>query len=158
MEIRGASTNRATEANHVAVGVRDGALPFAIVLVPRAVNFDPCLSPVHSHPVGLLTVDVERALTRRIVSFSLGEVDGEVTIPVSEGIGHIVERRLETCTLEPGDRSSHVGNLEDRLEPRDQPPSRHELQLTVSLSIQTIEAVVADRLVGMGAQPDPPID
>jgi hypothetical protein len=157
-ESGGASTNRATEANHVSVGVGDGALPFAVVLVPRAVHFDSRLSPIRRHLIGVLTVDVQRTLTRGFVPYNLGQVNSEVTVPVSEGIGLIVERRLEACTLEPGDRASHVVNLEDRLEPSDEPVPRHELQLTVSLSIQTGEAVVVDRLVGMRAQPDPPID
>ena len=97
-------------------------------------------------------------MTRRFVSYSLGKVDREVTIPVSEGIGVIVERHLEACTLEPGDRASNIGDLENWLEPRDQPITRHELQLAVSLTIQPAEAVVADRQVGVRAQSDPPID
>jgi len=153
-----ASAKRATEANHVSVGVGDGALPLAIILVPRAVHFDPCLSPLLGHPVGFLTVDVEKAVTRKFVVCSLSKVDCEVPIPVSEGVGVTVERRLEARTLEPGDRASHIGDLENRLEPRDQPSTGHELQLTVSLPIQPAEAVVADRQVGVRAQSDPPID
>ena len=104
-----------------------------------------------SHPVGFLTVDVEKTVTRKFVACSLCEVDCEVPIPVSKGIGLVVERRLEARTLEPGDRASHIGDLENRLEPRDQPSSGHEFQLAVSLSIQPGEAVVADRQVGMRA-------
>jgi hypothetical protein len=105
-----------------------------------------------------MTVDVEKAVARKFVSCSLGKVDREVPIPVSEGIGVIVERHLETRALEPGNRVSHIGDIEDRREPRNQPTPLHELQLAVSLSIQPGEAVVADRQVGVRAQSDPPID
>ena len=101
--------------------------------------------------------DVESTVTRRLVRYSLGEVDREVTIPVGEGIRVIVERHLESCTFEPGDRASKIGDLEDQLEPRDQPGARHQLQLAVPLPIQSGEAVVADRHVGMRAQSHPPI-
>jgi len=73
--------NGATEANHVSVGVGDRALPLAIVLVPRAVHFDPRLTPLFSHPVGALTVDLESTVTRRFVTYSLGKMDREVPIP-----------------------------------------------------------------------------
>jgi hypothetical protein len=96
-------------------------------------------------------------LTRRFVSYTFGKVDREVTIPVSEGIGVIVERHLEACTLEPGDRPSNIGDLENWLKPRDQPIALHELQLAVSLPIEPGEAVVADRQVRVRAQSDPPI-
>ena len=111
MGTRRTSTNRATETNHVSVGVGDGSLPFAILLVPRAVHFDPCLSPVRSHAVGFVTVDVESTLTQRFFSHSLDQVDGEVTIPVSEGIGLIVERSVETRTLEPCGRGATSATL-----------------------------------------------
>jgi hypothetical protein len=153
-----ASANGATEANHVSVGVGDGALPLAMILVPRAVHVDPRPSPFLSHPVGVLTVDVENTVTRKFVSRSLGKMDCEVPIPVSEGIGVIVERQPEACTLETGDRASHTGDLENCLDSRDQPISRHELQLAVPLTIQPGEAVVADRQVGVRAQSDPPVD
>ena len=101
-----------------------GALPLAVVLVPRAIHFDARLSPLLSHAVGLLTVNVERTVTRKFVSYNLGKVDREVPISTSEGIGVVVERRFEACPFEPGDRASHVSDLEDRLESGDQPGSR----------------------------------
>ena len=51
-------------------------------------------------------------MTREFVSGSPGKVDGEVPIPVSEGIGVIVNRYGEAQTLEPRDRASHIGDLE----------------------------------------------
>ena len=45
-----ASANGAAEADHVSVGVGDRALPLAIVLVPRALDFDPRLSPLIEPP------------------------------------------------------------------------------------------------------------
>ena len=86
-----ASANRATETNHVSVGVGDGTFTLPVILVPRTVHFDPSLSPILSDPVGVLTVDVEHTVTRRLASLSLGKVDREVSIPVSEGIGVVVE-------------------------------------------------------------------
>ena len=66
-------------------------------------------------------------MTRQIVPDGLGEVNGEIPISVSEGVGVVVERHLEPGTLEPGNRASHVGHLEDRLESRDHPRPGHEL-------------------------------
>ncbi len=86
------SANGATEANHISVGVGDRALPLAIVLIAQAIHFDPYLSPLLSHPVGVLTVDVQSTVTRRFVSYSLGKMDGEALIPVGKGIGVIMER------------------------------------------------------------------
>jgi hypothetical protein len=75
----------------------------------------------------------------------LRKVDGEIAIPVSKGIGVVVERDLETRTLEPSDRTIHICHLENRLESRDQPLPRYQLELAVSLSIQSAQAVMADR-------------
>ncbi len=86
-----ASANRATETNHVSVGVGDGTFTLPVLLVPRTVHFDPSPSPILSDSVGVLTVDVEHTVTRTFASFSLGKVDGEVSIPMSEGIGVVVE-------------------------------------------------------------------
>ncbi len=113
------SANRATEANHVSVGVGDGALPLAIVLIPQAIHFDPHLSPLLSHTVGILTVDIESTVTRRFVSYSLGKMDREIPIPVNKGVRFIVEGHPEAQTLKPNDRASYVGHLEDRIEPGD---------------------------------------
>ena len=90
-------------------------------------------------------MDVKNALSRNVVAFGLGKVDREVPIPVSKGIGVIVKRHLEGGTLEPGDGAGHVDHLEDRLEPSDQAGAADELQLAISLSVQSAEAVVADR-------------
>jgi hypothetical protein len=49
------------------------------------------LSPLVSYPVGVLTVDVERTLAGRFVAFCFGEVDREVSLPVREGIGVVME-------------------------------------------------------------------
>jgi hypothetical protein len=141
----GLSTNGATETNYVSIGVGDGALPLAIILVARAVHRNPRLSPLLGHPLGFTTVDVENTVTRKFVSCSLRKVDGEIAIPVSKGIGVVVERDLETRTLEPSDRTIHICHLENRLESRDQPLPRYQLELAVSLSIQSAQAVMADR-------------
>jgi hypothetical protein len=85
-------------------------------------------------------------------------VDREVPVPVGEGVTIVVERDLEARTLEPGDRTSHIGDFENRFKPSNQPSSGHQLQLAVPLTIQPCEAVVADRLVRVRPQPDPPID
>ena len=85
----------------------------------------------------------------RFASLSLGKVDGQVPIAMSEGIGVVVDGRLEARTLEPGDRTSHIGDLEDWFETGDQPLPRHELELAISLPIQPAEAVVADWHVGV---------
>ena len=123
------------EAKDVSVRVGDGALSLSVILVLGAVHFDLSLPPLVGHPVGLLAVDVESTVTRRFAAASVRKVDREVAIPMGEGIGVIVERHVESGTLEPGGRAGHVGNLEDRLEPRDQPRARHELQLAVSLAV-----------------------
>jgi hypothetical protein len=154
----GCSANGATEANYVSVRVGYGALPLAILLVTRAVHFNPRLPPLLGHAVGIVTVDVENTVTRKFVSASLGKVDGEISIPVSKGVGVVVDRHLEARPFEPRRRTSHICNLEDRLESRDQPLSRYELELAVSLPIQTGQAVVTDRQVGVRPQSDPPID
>ena len=152
------SVNGATETDHISVGVGDGTLPLAVVLVSRAVDFDPRLYPLLGHPIGVLAVQIQRTVTRTLVSCCAGKVDREVSIPVSERIGVIVQRRLKARSLVPGDRTRHTGDLEDRLEPRDQPRPAHELQLTVALTVQAAEAVVADREIGVRAQSDPPIN
>jgi hypothetical protein len=158
MDARIGSANGATEANHIAIGIGDRTLSLAVVLVPRAIDFDPHLSPLVSHSVGVLAVEVESTVTRRFVFRSLGQVDREITVPVSESVGAIVEPHFEAGVLEPGDRASHIGDCEYWLEPRDHPRSRDELQLAVALTIQSGKAVVAYPQFGVGAQPDPPID
>ena len=40
---------------------------------------------------------------------------------MSERIGVIMQRQFEACTLELGDRASHIGDVEDWLEARDHP-------------------------------------
>ena len=149
---------RTTETNHVSVGVGDGAFSFSIVLVLGSFHVDPHLRPVLSHAVGVLTVDVEKTVSRHFFSHSLGEMDRQVPIAVCEGIAAIVERHFEACALEPGNRASQVGDLENRLKPGDQPSPRHELQLPIPLSIQPGEAVVADRKIGVRAKSYPPVD
>jgi hypothetical protein len=62
------SANRATEANHVSVGVGDKSFSFAIILVPEAENFDPSLSPFLSHPISVMAVDVENTVTWKVVA------------------------------------------------------------------------------------------
>ena len=52
---------------------------------------DPRLSPLLGHPVGFLTVDRKRAMTREFAVFSSGKVDREVPIPEGEGIGVVVQ-------------------------------------------------------------------
>ena len=55
---------------------------------------------------------------------------------------------LETRTLEPSGRTSHICHRENRLESRYQPLPRYQLELAVSLSIQSVQAVMADRQIG----------
>lgn len=141
------SANGAAEANHVAVGIGDGALPCSVVLVPGAIHLDPGPYPLSSHPIRLLTVEVERTVPRRFALRGLGKVDREVTFPVSEGIRIVVGAHLEARPLEPGERASDIGDLENRLETPDQPRSCHELPLAVALPIESGEAVVANRQV-----------
>jgi len=130
-----ASANGATEANHVSVGVGGGALPLAKFLILGAVHVDTRPSPFLSYPIGVLTVQVEDTVTRKVIPSCLSKMDREVPIPVSEGIGVIVEGHVETCTFEPGNRANHIGDLENWFEPRDHPRIRHELQLAVPLTI-----------------------
>src|ERR1700728_2624452 len=81
-----ALANGATEANHVSVGVGDGSPSLAMVLVPGPVHLDRRPFPFLGHAIGVLTVDVEHTVTRKLVPNSLGKMDREVSIPVSEGI------------------------------------------------------------------------
>jgi hypothetical protein len=120
-DLRSDSANRAAEANYIAVGIGDGALPLAIILIPRAIYSDSRLSPLFGHPVSLSTVEVKSAVTWNFVVFWLGEVDRKIAVPMSDGIGVIVKRDIETRSLEPGGRAGYVGDLEDGLESRDQP-------------------------------------
>src|ERR1700733_14742233 len=111
------STDGRAESDDIPVWVRDGSLPLAVILVPRAVHFEPRLSPLLCYLVGVLTVNVDSPLSRKFVSDSLGKVNREVPVPVGEGIAVIVERHPEARILEPSDRSSDIGNFENWLEP-----------------------------------------
>ena len=135
----------ATEADHVPVGVGDGALPLAMVLVTRTVDVNPHLSPLLGRPVRILTVEVKDTVTRKFVSGHLGQVDREIAFSMREGVGVVMQRRLETCTGEPPDGTRHICHLEDRLESPHQPLPRHELELAVPLSVQSAQAAMADR-------------
>ena len=124
---------------------------FSIILVVGAVDFESRPPPILSHPIGVLTVNVESSMPRTFVACSSGQVDREVPIPVSEGVRVIVERRLEASTFEPCDRPRNIRDLEDWLVSRDQPFLRHELKLAISLCIQPVQAAVTNRQIGMRA-------
>ncbi len=151
------SANGAAEPNRVSIGIGDGAFPLPIVLVLWAVDLQPRLPPLLGHPVGLLTMEVQGAVTSSFVAFCMCKVDREVAGSVRKRIRRIVERHVESSLLEPRDRARYVADLENWLEPRDHPRPGHQLQLAVSLSIQSREAVMADRQVRMRSQPDPPV-
>ena len=153
-----ASTNGRAKADDIPIWVGNGAFSLAILFVPWSRHLKPNLFPFRRHPVGILTVNVESTMFRRVVANDLDKVDGEIPLPVCERIRVIVERHFEPCPLKPVNRSGHVGDLEDRFEPRDQPCTSNELKLAVPLAIQPGEVVVADRLVGVRRQSDPPID
>jgi hypothetical protein len=74
--------------------------PVVLVLAPEPSTSTPPVSNPQP-PVGFLTVDVDSTVTRRFVVCSLGRVDREVTIPVSECISVILQRQFESCALEP---------------------------------------------------------
>jgi len=103
-------------------------------------------------------MDIESAGSSNFVSVSVGQVNSHISVAMGEGVGVVMKRHLKTGPLIPGHRTLKIGNLEDRLKPSDQPGSGGELELTIPLGVQTAEAVVADRLVWMRSQPDPPVD
>jgi hypothetical protein len=63
----------------------------AIGLVLRAGRLDPCLSELLCHAVGVLTMEVQSTVAGVFVACRLGQVNREVPIPVSEGVGVIVD-------------------------------------------------------------------
>ena len=129
------SAKRTPEADHIAIGIAREPLPSAIVLVPWADDIDPGLSPVLCDPVGILTMDVENAVTSCFALGRLREMDREVTVSMREGVGVVVKGHIKPGTAEPGNGCWHVGHLEDRLEAGDKPSVRDELELAISLAI-----------------------
>ena len=143
------STKRTTESNYVTVGIADKTLTLAVVLVAWVDHFDSGLPPLLGDPVGVLTVHVENSVASCFILRCLGKMNREVSVSVRECIGVVVERHIESRAAEPGNGAGHISDLEDGLKTGHQPCARHELQLAVSLSIEPVEAVVADRQVGM---------
>ena len=57
-------TNGRAESDDIPIRVGDRSLPLAIILVPRAVHFEPRLSPLFRYLVGVLTVDIQHSYKR----------------------------------------------------------------------------------------------
>jgi hypothetical protein len=149
---------RASEPNQVSVGVCYRTLSLAVVLVPRPIYLDASQDPFLGNAVGVSAMDIESAGSSHFVSVSVGEMNSHVPAVMGEGVRVVMKRHVKTCPLIPRHRTRYIDNFKEWLKPSDQPGSGGELELTIPLGVQTAEAVVADRLVWMRSQPDPPVD
>jgi hypothetical protein len=66
-------------------------------------------------------VDVENTVHRKFIPAGLGNVDRGVGLSMSKALRLIAGRHPDVSALEPGERASSVGDLEDWLRSRDQP-------------------------------------
>ena len=88
----------------------------------------------------------------------LHQMDGEIAVPVSEGVGRSVQGTLESQLFVEGDRPCDVCHLEHGIEARHQPRAGSQLQLAVTLGDEAPQTAVTDREIGVGAKPHPPLD